>query len=169
MNAITDVDGVTVGHVTLVSGEGKLIVGQGPVRTGLTAILPRGKAGCDRVFAGYFSLNGNGEMTGMHWVEESGFLEGPVMLTNTHSVGIVRDAIIEWQITKAKISQPWALPAARSRRQKVWFISPAASSTSTVPLICGVEQQFKIRFAGPGRFRFTGEGQNVRGAGPINP
>jgi L-aminopeptidase/D-esterase-like protein len=110
MNAITDVDGVTVGHVTLFSGEGKLIVGQGPVRTGLTAILPRGNAGCARVFAGYFSLNGNGEMTGTHWVEESGLLEGPIMLTNTHSVGIVRDAVIEWQIAKAKMDQPWALP-----------------------------------------------------------
>ena len=110
LNAITDVDGVTVGHVTLVSGEGKLIVGQGPVRTGLTAILPRANAGCNRVFAGYFSLNGNGEMTGMHWVEESGLLEGPIMLTNTHSVGIVRDAVIEWQISKTEINQPWALP-----------------------------------------------------------
>ena len=110
MNAITDVEGVTVGHVTLVSGDGKLIVGQGPVRTGLTAILPRGNAGCARVFAGYFSLNGNGEMTGTHWVEESGLLEGPIMLTNTHSVGIVRDAVIEWQIAKAKMDQPWALP-----------------------------------------------------------
>ena len=110
LNAITDVAGVTVGHVTLVSGEGKLVVGQGPVRTGLTAILPRGNAGCARVFAGYFSLNGNGEMTGTHWVEESGLLEGPIMLTNTHSVGIVRDAVIEWQIRKAKMDQPWALP-----------------------------------------------------------
>ena len=110
LNAITDVEGVTVGHVTLVSGEGQLNVGQGPVRTGLTAILPCGNAGCDRVFAGYFSLNGNGEMTGMHWVEESGLLEGPIMLTNTHSVGIVRDAVIEWQISKAKINQPWSLP-----------------------------------------------------------
>ena len=110
MNAITDVDGVTVGQVTLVSGEGKLIIGQGPIRTGLTAILPCGNDGCARVFAGYFSLNGNGEMTGMHWVEESGLLEGPVMLTNTHSVGIVRDAVIEWQISQAGINQPWALP-----------------------------------------------------------
>jgi L-aminopeptidase/D-esterase-like protein len=109
-NAITDVADVTVGHVTLVSGEGKLIVGQGPVRTGLTAIMPRGNAGCNPVFAGYFSLNGNGEMTGMHWVEESGLLEGPVMLTNTHSVGIVRDAVIEWQTSEAETNQPWSLP-----------------------------------------------------------
>jgi len=110
LNAITDVEGVTVSHVTLVSGEGKLVVGQGPVRTGLTAILPRGIENSDQVFAGYFSLNGNGEMTGMHWVEESGLLEGPIMLTNTHSVGIVRDAVIEWQTGQTKIDQPWSLP-----------------------------------------------------------
>ena len=110
LNAITDVAEVTVGHVTLISGEGKLIVGEGPVRTGLTAILPRGKNGNNRVFAGYFSLNGNGEMTGMHWVEESGLLEGPIMLTNTHSVGIVRDAVIEWQRNTAGNFQPWSLP-----------------------------------------------------------
>jgi len=110
LNAITDVEGVTVSHVTLVSGEGKLVVGQGPVRTGLTAILPRGIENSDQVFAGYFSLNGNGEMTGMHWVEESGLLEGPIMLTNTHSVGIVRDAVIEWQTSQTKIDQPWSLP-----------------------------------------------------------
>jgi L-aminopeptidase/D-esterase-like protein len=110
LNAITDVAGVAVGHVTIVSGEGKLVVGQGPVRTGLTAILPRGNDIGERVFAGYFSLNGNGEMTGMHWVEESGLLEGPIMLTNTHSVGTVRDAVIEWQARKAKMNQPWSLP-----------------------------------------------------------
>ena len=95
-NAITDVKGVTVGQQTLVRGEGKLVVGQGPVRTGVTAILPRGKS-YDPVFAGWYALNGNGEMTGTTWVEESGFLEGPVMITNTHSVGVVRDAVIEWQ------------------------------------------------------------------------
>jgi L-aminopeptidase/D-esterase-like protein len=95
-NAITDVGGVTVGLKTLVDGEGKLVVGQGPVRTGVTAILPRGKS-YDPVFAGWYALNGNGEMTGTTWVEESGFLEGPVMITNTHSVGVVRDAVIEWQ------------------------------------------------------------------------
>lgn len=110
LNAITDVAGVTVGHVTLVSGEGKLVVGQGPVRTGLTAILPRGNDSSGRVFAGYFSLNGNGEMTGMHWVEESGLMEGPIMLTNTHSVGIVRDTVIEWQARNTKMNQPWSLP-----------------------------------------------------------
>ena len=96
LNAITDVQGVEVGHTTLVSGEGKLQVGVGPVRTGVTAILPRGKR-VDPVFAGWYSLNGNGEMTGTTWVEESGFLEGPVMLTNTHSAGVVRDAVVAWQ------------------------------------------------------------------------
>jgi L-aminopeptidase/D-esterase-like protein len=95
-NAITDVAGVTVGQQTLISGEGQLIVGKGPVRTGVTAILPRGKS-YDPVFAGWYALNGNGEMTGTTWVEESGFLEGPVMITNTHSVGVVRDAVIKWQ------------------------------------------------------------------------
>src|SRR6266849_5003508 len=92
-NAITDVAGVTVGHTTLISGEEKLQVGKGPVRTGVTAVLPRGKDSMNNpVFAGWWSLNGNGEMTGTTWVEESGFLEGPVMITNTHSVGVVRDA-----------------------------------------------------------------------------
>lgn len=115
-NAITDVRGVEVGHTTLISGEGKLEVGKGPVRTGVTAILPRGKK-YDPCFAGWHTLNGNGEMTGTTWVEESGFLEGPVMITNTHSVGIVRDAVIEWQY-KNNIFDPlpnepdifWALP-----------------------------------------------------------
>jgi D-aminopeptidase len=96
-NAITDVPGITVGHVTLIKGEGKLEVGKGPVRTGVTAILPRGKS-YDPVFAGWYALNGNGEVTGTTWIEESGFLEGPVMITNTHSVGVVRDAVIEWQL-----------------------------------------------------------------------
>jgi L-aminopeptidase/D-esterase-like protein len=114
LNAITDVTGVEVGHSTIISGEGKLKVGSGPVRTGVTAILPRGKS-YDPVFAGWYSLNGNGEMTGTTWVEESGFLEGPVMITNTHSVGIVRDAVVEWKY-KNKIFDPifegvfWALP-----------------------------------------------------------
>jgi L-aminopeptidase/D-esterase-like protein len=96
LNAITDVAGVTVGHTTLISGEGKLDVGNGPVRTGVTVIHPRGKT-YDPVFSGWFALNGNGEMTGTTWVEESGFLEGPVVITNTHSVGVARDATIEWQ------------------------------------------------------------------------
>lgn len=96
LNAITDVRGVEVGDVTLIQGKGDLKVGKGPVRTGVTAILPRGKR-YDPVFAAWYSLNGNGEMTGTTWIEESGFLEGPVMITNTHSVGVVRDAVIDWQ------------------------------------------------------------------------
>ncbi len=96
LNAITDVAGVTVGHSTLISGDGALEVGKGPVRTGVTAVHPRGKT-YDPVFAGWYTLNGNGEMTGTTWVEESGFLEGPVVITNTHSVGIARDATVEWQ------------------------------------------------------------------------
>ena len=98
-NAITDVAGVEVGYTTLISGEGKLEVGKGPVRTGVTAILPRGHASLnDPVYAGFFSLNGNGEMTGTAWIEESGFLEGPIIITNTHSVGIARDAVIAWRV-----------------------------------------------------------------------
>ena len=98
-NTITDVAGVTVGHCTLIEGEGKLVVGTGPVRTGVTAILPRGKV-YDPCFAGFYALNGNGEMTGTHWLQESGFLEGPLLLTNTHSVGTVRDAVIKWQFER---------------------------------------------------------------------
>src|SRR6266705_3600321 len=113
-NAITDVPGVEVGYTTLVSGEGKLQVGKGPVRTGVTAILPRGRdAMNDPVFAGYFSLNGNGEMTGIAWVEESGFLEGPIVITNTHSVGVARDAVIAWRIKHGAPDTTgywWSLP-----------------------------------------------------------
>jgi len=94
-NAITDVVGVTVGQTTLISGDGQLYVGKGPVRTGVTVILPRGKT-FDPVFAGWYSLNGNGEMTGTTWVEESGFLDGPISITNTHSVGMVHDAVVSW-------------------------------------------------------------------------
>lgn len=114
-NAITDVKGLEVGLVTLSSGEGSLKVGSGPVRTGVTAILPRGKT-YDPVFAGWYSLNGNGEMTGTTWISESGFLEGPVMITNTHSVGVVRDAVVEWQYKNKFFDQLgtsgvfWALP-----------------------------------------------------------
>jgi L-aminopeptidase/D-esterase-like protein len=100
LNAITDVQGVEVGHTTLISGSGPLKVGVGPVRTGVTAILPRGKDSNDAVFAGWFTENGNGEMTGTIWLEDSGFLDGPVMLTNTHSVGVVRDAIIAWKVKR---------------------------------------------------------------------
>ena len=114
LNAITDVAGVTVGHVTLISGEGKLQVGKGPVRTGVTAILPRGKDSMNKAaFAGWFSQNGNGEMTGTTWVEESGFLEGPVMITNTHSVGVVRDAVIQWRVAHGQPDPTnywWSLP-----------------------------------------------------------
>ena len=110
LNAITDVKGVEVGQVTLISGEGALKAGSGPIRTGVTAILPRGKQTNDQVFAGWFSLNGNGEMTGTTWVEESGFLEGPVMITNTHSVGVTRDAVIAWRVKRNQMNQPWSLP-----------------------------------------------------------
>src|SRR6267378_1587913 len=109
LNAITDVAGVTVGHATIIKGEGKLVVGQGPVRTGVTAIFPRGATNGDPVFGGWFTLNGNGEMTGTTWLEESGFLAGPVMITNTHSVGIVRDAVIEWLVRKG-FEFDWSLP-----------------------------------------------------------
>lgn len=113
LNAITDVQGVEVGHTTLISGEGKLQVGVGPVRTGVTAILPRGKTSSDQAFAGWFTLNGNGEMTGTTWLEESGFLDGPVMITNTHSVGVVRDAVIGWRVKRGSPDPEgywWSLP-----------------------------------------------------------
>ena len=114
LNAITDVTGVEVGFTTLISGEGKLTVGKGPVRTGVTAVLPRGKQNPnDPVFAGWYSLNGNGEMTGTTWVEESGFLEGPVMITNTHSVGVVRDAVVKWRVEHGPADASgywWSLP-----------------------------------------------------------
>ena len=93
-NSIVDVPGVAVGHVTLIEGT--------DVRTGVTAVWPRGKASSDPVFAGWWSLNGNGEMTGTTWIEESGFLDGPVLLTNTHSVGVVRDAFIQWQVANKR-------------------------------------------------------------------
>jgi D-aminopeptidase len=114
LNAITDVEGVLVGQTTLISGSGKLEVGKGPVRTGVTAILPRGPASLQRFsFAGWFAENGNGEMTGTTWVEESGFLEGPVMITNTHSVGVVRDAVIAWRVAHGPADATgawWSLP-----------------------------------------------------------
>jgi len=110
LNAITDVAGVEVGLVTLIDGDGPLVQGKGPIRTGVTAILPRGKASTDPVMAGWFSLNGNGEMTGTTWVKESGFLEGPVFITNTHSVGVVRDASIAWGLKHGATLQPWSLP-----------------------------------------------------------
>jgi len=112
-NAITDVKGVEVGHTTLISGSGKLEVGKGAVRTGVTAIHPRGKASNDAVFAAWFTLNGNGEMTGTTWVDDSGFLNGPVMITNTHSVGVVRDAVIAWKVKQGTPDMEgywWSLP-----------------------------------------------------------
>src|SRR5690349_23301515 len=96
LNAITDVPGVEVGHRTLISGES--------VRTGVTAVWPRGKTSSDPVFGGFFSQNGNGDMTGTHWLEESGFLDGPVLITNTHSVGVVRDAYLQWLVNHKRSS-----------------------------------------------------------------
>lgn len=109
-DAITDVKGVEVGDTTLISGEGPLKVGVGPVRTGVTVVFPRGKADPDPVYAGWFAQNGNGEMTGTTWVEESGFLESPIAITNTHSVGVVRDAMIAWGVKHGSLQQDWSLP-----------------------------------------------------------
>src|SRR5688572_14372295 len=95
LNAITDVAGLTVGHVTIIKGDGPLIKDKGPVRTGVTAILPRGKEFAP-VYANWYALNGNGDMTGTHWITESGFLETPILITNTGNVGIVRDAAWKW-------------------------------------------------------------------------
>ena len=102
LNAITDVAGVEVGYATLIEGTS--------IRTGVTAVLPRGKDSKDPVFAGWFPLNGNGEMTGTTWIEESGFLEGPVMITNTHSVGAVQAAVVKWQHATGKMFQPFSYP-----------------------------------------------------------
>ena len=112
-NALTDVAGIEVGFTTLITGEGMVEVGRGPVRTGVTAIFPRGRASSDHVFGAWFTLNGNGEMTGTTWLEESGFLEGPVMITNTHSVGTVHQATIAWRIRQGEPDATgywWALP-----------------------------------------------------------
>jgi len=113
LNAITDVAGVEVGYRTLIRGSGKRVVGEGPVRTGVTAILPRGRAGADQsVFAGMFSLNGNGELTGSHWAAETGRCEGPITITNTHSVGLAHDATIRWLTTHFQRGGQWSLPVA---------------------------------------------------------
>jgi D-aminopeptidase len=101
-NSITDVQGVTVGYATVIEGES--------ARTGVTILHPRGQHDHDPVFAAWFPFNGNGEMTGSAWVEEGGFLEGPIGITNTHSVGVVRDTIIQWQVTHSKIFQGWSCP-----------------------------------------------------------
>jgi L-aminopeptidase/D-esterase-like protein len=119
LNAITDVAGVEVGYKTLISGEGRLVVGKGPVRTGVTAILPRGKQGTKSVFAGYFAGNGNGDMTGTHWIEESGLLETPILITNTGSVGVVRDAAVAWMVQQ-------------KRPGDFWY--PVSAETADVPL-----------------------------------
>lgn len=111
LNAITDVAGVEVGHVTLISGKGRLVPGKGPVRTGVTAILPRGRESTAPVFAGWFTLNAAGEMTGTTWLEERGLLDGPIMITNTHSVGVVRDAAVKWMVRRGWESD-WHAPVA---------------------------------------------------------
>lgn len=110
LDAITDVKGVEVGHTTLIEGNGPLQVGKGPIRTGVTVILPRGKTNSEPVYAGWFSQNGNGEMTGTTWVEESGFLDSSIGITNTHSVGVVRDAVIAWTVKHHRMKQAWSLP-----------------------------------------------------------
>ncbi len=106
-NAITDVAGVEVGYTTLISGDGALVIGRGPVRTGVTAVFPRGKKSTDGVFAGFFSGNGNGDMTGTHWVDESGVLETPIAITNTLSVGVVRDAVVAWMVKQNRLGGFW--------------------------------------------------------------
>jgi D-aminopeptidase len=113
-NAITDVAGVEVGTTTLISGDGPLVVGRGPIRTGVTAVLPRGRAKAHiPCAAGYYSLNGNGEMTGVVWIEESGELQTPITITNTHSCGVTRDATIRWMVAnKIGLGQDWGLPVA---------------------------------------------------------
>jgi D-aminopeptidase len=110
LDAITDVPGVMVGHLTIIRGSGKLVVGKGPVRTGVTAIFPRGKSDIDPVFAGWFSLNGNGEMTGTAWIDDYGLLAYPITITNTNSVGTVRDAVIEWGRTRLSDAFNCCLP-----------------------------------------------------------
>lgn len=115
-NAITDVNGVEVGYSTIVSGAGKNMLGQGPVRTGVTAILPRGKKS-NPVFSNWYSLNGNGEMTGTTWITESGFLETPIMITNTNSVGVVRDAVLKWFVQNRWYKENW------------WYTYPVVAET----------------------------------------
>ena len=115
-NAITDVKGVEVGYSTIISGQGKNVRGKGPVRTGVTAILPRGRNN-NPVFANWYSLNGNGEMTGTTWITESGFLEGPIMITNTNSVGVVRDAVLKWYVKSG-----WY-------KEDFWYTYPVVAET----------------------------------------
>ncbi len=115
-NAITDVKGVEVGYSTIISGSGKNVLGKGPVRTGVTAILPRGRNN-NPVFSNWYSLNGNGEMTGTTWITESGFLETPIMITNTNSVGVVRDAVLKWFVDRH-----WY-------REDFWYTYPVVAET----------------------------------------
>ena len=111
LNAISDVPGVSVGHVTHIAGEGPLVVGEGPIRTGVTVVVPRPESpALNPVFAGIGRLNGNGEMTGSHWIEESGLLMSPIALTNTHSVGVVRDALVQVERSQRSGSDWWSLP-----------------------------------------------------------
>lgn len=126
LNAITDVSGIEVGFATLMFGGPSDPNGGPQVRTGVTAILPRGKTGFDPVFAGYFSQNGNGEMTGTHWIQESGFLDGPVMITNTHSVGVVRDAVIAWQVKHGFVPRT-------SSAGPAWWSMPVVAETYDGP------------------------------------
>jgi D-aminopeptidase len=116
-NAITDVSGVEVGFSTIISGQGKNILGKGPVRTGVTAIFPKGKIQSP-VFANWYTLNGNGEMTGTTWLTESGFLETPIMITNTNSVGVVRDAVLKWFVDKH-----WY------KKENFWYTYPVVAET----------------------------------------
>lgn len=110
LNAITDVAGVEVGHTTIIEGAPTLPARQGPARTGVTAIHPRGRRSSYPCFAGWFSLNGNGEMTGTPWIDEAGLLDGPIVLTNTHSVGVARDAVVRWMAEQGRLSERWGLP-----------------------------------------------------------
>jgi D-aminopeptidase len=114
LNAITDVAGVRVGHATIVRGEGRLVVGEGPVRTGVTMVVPHdGDVYLESVYAGSHRLNGNGEMTGLEWIREAGMLSGPIGITNTHSVGVVHDAIIRHAVrSHPKGGSFWSLPVA---------------------------------------------------------
>src|SRR4029450_463133 len=111
-NAITDVAGVRVGHATVIRGDGPLVVGEGPVRTGVTMIVPHdGDLRQAPIFAGSHRLNGNGELTGLEWIREAGHLTGPIGITNTHSVGVVRDAIIRNAVRVLPFGTSyWALP-----------------------------------------------------------
>jgi L-aminopeptidase/D-esterase-like protein len=122
LNAITDVPGVEVGHATIIRGDGPLVKGEGPVRTGVTAILPRGRT-FDPVMAATYALNGNGEMTGVHWVEESGYLETPITITNTFSVGVVRDAVIAWMDSTGLNADPAG---------GMWYTYPLVAETYDV-------------------------------------